>query len=461
MPVPSADVNVAKTPTLLSQPSSLARQNSLILVVGFALVVLIGTVLLRLPIAGATRALTWDEALFTATSATTVTGLVVVTTAVDLSLFGQVVVLILMEVGGVGFIAFSVVLFALIGRRLGLVERAILRESLGVSETSRIVQLTLYVLTVTIGIQFAGAFLLWLRWWPELGFVRGAYFALFHAVSAFCNAGFDLFSGTGTVLFGFGRDPFTLLVMMLLIFIGGLGILVVSDVLFFGRDRRLTIHTKITLLLSAGLILLGLILVLYDEALAGTAFTGMSFEDRFWTALFSVVSARTAGLTIIPLDQLSEASQLVLMISMFIGGAPASMAGGVTLSTVGVLLVAVISTVRGLPQAVIFGRTLPFETIAKAVAIMTVSTLVCFFTTLLLLTDQTSGLFSVGFEVVSAFSNTGYSLGATGELSVFGRVLIAFTMFWGRLGPLTLVVLLAQREHPTLVRYPAEQIVMG
>lgn len=461
MSVPSADVNVAKTPTLLSQPSSLARQNSLILVIGFALVILAGTVLLRLPISGATRALTWDEALFTATSATTVTGLVVVTTAVDLSLFGQFVVLILMEVGGVGFIAFSVVLFALIGRRLGLVERAILRESLGVSETSRVVQLTLYVLSVTIGIQLVGAFLLWLRWWPEVGIVRGAYLALFHAVSAFCNAGFDLFSGTGTVLFGFGRDPFTLVVMMLLIFIGGLGILVVSDILFFGRDRRLTVHTKITLLLSAGLILLGLMLVLSDEALAGTAFSGMPLEERFWTALFSVVSARTAGVTIIPLDQLSEASQLVLMISMFIGGAPASMAGGVTLSTVGVLFVAVVSTVRGLPQAVVFGRTLPFETIAKAVAIMTVSTLVCFFTTLFLLTDQTGGLFSVGFEVVSAFSNTGYSLGTTGDLSLFGRMLIAFTMFWGRLGPLTLVVLLAQREHPTLVRYPAEQIVMG
>lgn len=461
MPAPAADVNVAESPTLLSQPSSLARQNALTLVIGFALVILVGTVLLRLPISGATRPLTWDEALFTATSATTVTGLVVVTTALDLSLFGQFVVLVLIEIGGIGFIAFSVVLFALIGRRLGLVERAILRESLGVSETSRIVRLTLYVLSVTIGIQFVGAFLLWLRWAPELGAVQGAYQALFHSVSAFCNAGFDLFSGTGTVLFGFGRDPFTLVVMMMLIIVGGLGILVMSDLLFFGRDRRLTVHTKITLLLSAGLTLLGLVLVLYDEALAGTAFAGMSFEDRFWAALFSVVSARTAGVTIISLDQLSEASQLVLMVSMFIGGAPASMAGGVTLSTVGVLLVAVVSTVRGLPQAVVFGRTLPFETIAKAVAIMTVSTLVCFFTTLLLLTNQTGSLFPVGFEVVSAFSNTGYSLGATSDLSLFGRMLIAFTMFWGRLGPLTLVVLLAQREHPTLVRYPAEQIVMG
>lgn len=461
MSVPAADVNVAEAPVLLSQPSTLARQNSWVLVTGFALVILVGTILLRLPIAGVGKPLTWDEALFTATSATTVTGLVVVTTAIDLSLFGQVVVLVLMEIGGVGFIAFSVILFALIGRRLGLVERALLKESLGVSETVRIVRFTMYVLSITIGVQLIGAFLLWIRWWPDLGIVRAAYLAIFHAVSAFCNAGFDLFSGTGTVFFGFGRDPYTLSVLMALIIIGGLGILVVSDLLFFVRNRRLTVHTRIALTLTVGLILLGLALVLSDEALAGTAFTGMSAADRFWTALFSVVSARTAGLTIIPLEQLSEASQLVLMISMFIGGAPASMAGGVTLSTIGVLLVAVVSTVRGLPQAVIFGRTLPFETIAKAVAIMTVSTLVCFFTTLFLLTGQTGNLFPVGFEVVSAFSNTGYSLGSTADLSLFGRLLIAFTMFWGRLGPLTLVVLLAQREHPTLVRYPAEQIVMG
>lgn len=461
MSVPAADVNVAEAPVLLSQPSTLARQNSWVLVTGFALVILVGTILLRLPIAGVGKPLTWDEALFTATSATTVTGLVVVTTAIDLSLFGQVVVLVLMEIGGVGFIAFSVILFALIGRRLGLVERALLKKSLGVSETVRIVRFTMYVLSITIGVQLIGAFLLWIRWWPDLGIVRAAYLAIFHAVSAFCNAGFDLFSGTGTVFFGFGRDPYTLSVLMALIIIGGLGILVVSDLLFFVRNRRLTVHTRIALTLTVGLILLGLALVLSDEALAGTAFTGMSAADRFWTALFSVVSARTAGLTIIPLEQLSEASQLVLMISMFIGGAPASMAGGVTLSTIGVLLVAVVSTVRGLPQAVIFGRTLPFETIAKAVAIMTVSTLVCFFTTLFLLTGQTGNLFPVGFEVVSAFSNTGYSLGSTADLSLFGRLLIAFTMFWGRLGPLTLVVLLAQREHPTLVRYPAEQIVMG
>ncbi len=459
----SADVNVPviEHAAELAHPSPLARRNAFVLVVGFAAIILLGTILLRLPISGSRRPLTWEEALFVSASATTVTGLTVITPSQDLSLFGQLVLLLLMEVGGVGFIAFSVVLFALIGRRLGLAERMILKQTLGVLETTRIVSFTLYVLAVTLGIQVIGALLLWLRWGPALGYGRAAYLAVFHAVSAFCNAGFDLYSGTGEILFGFGQDPFTLGVMMALILIGGLGILVVSDLIMYPRYRRLSVHTKLTLVITAVLIIGGLLIVLADEQFTGTALAHLPWPERFWVALFSVISARTAGLTIIQLDKLSPASALVLMVSMFIGGAPASMAGGVTISTVGVLMVAVLSTVRGVPQAVAFGRTLPLETIAKAVAIMTVATLLCFFVTLLLLVDRTGDLFAVAFEVVSAFSNTGYSLGATADLDTFGRLLIVFTMFWGRLGPLTLVVLLAQRERPMLCRYPAEQIVIG
>ncbi|MDQ4147026.1 MAG: hypothetical protein M3120_04980, partial [Pseudomonadota bacterium] len=177
--------------------------------------------------------------------------------------------------------------------------------------------------------------------------------------------------------------------------------------------------------------------------------------------LFSTVSARTAGLTIITIDRLSEASLLMLLVLMFIGGAPASMAGGVTLSTVVVIGVAVTSTVRGKPQAVAFDRVLPFETITKAMAIMTIGTLLCVAVTLVLLVINPQTIFRTGFEVVSAFSNTGYSLGMTPELTPAGRVLIAFTMFWGRLGPLTLVIMLAQRERPVFARYPSERIIIG
>lgn len=445
----------------LSQYSPLARKQSLILLVGFAIIVIIGTVLLRLPISGTNRALTWEEALFISTSATTVTGLVVITPALDLSLFGQIVVLALMEIGGAGFIAFSVLLFQLIGRRVGITGRQIIRDSLGVFETTRIIPFTLSVLGVTLGIQFLGAIVLWIRWRGTLGNAYGFHVAIFHAVSAYCNAGFDLFSGTGKNLFGYATDPFTLITMMLLIIIGGLGILVGVDLAYYYWERRLTVHTKLTLTLTLFLYLFGLGIILLDPNFKGTAFADMNFHDRFWKGLFSVVSARTAGLTIIPINQLSDVSILTIMVSMFIGGSPASMAGGVTMSTVAVLVVTVFSTVRGNPHAVVFDRTLPLETIAKAVAIMAVSSMLVLVVTLMLLADGSGGIKPVIFEVVSAFSNTGYSLGLTSHLDTFGRLLIAFTMFWGRLGPLTFVVLLAQREHPTYVRYPTEKIVMG
>ena len=445
----------------LSQYSPLARKQALILVAGFAAIVLIGTALLRLPISGSHRPLTWMEALFISTSATTVTGLVVITPALDLSLFGQFVVLALMEIGGAGFIAFSVLLFQLIGRRVGITGRQIIRNTLGVFETTRIIPFTLTVLGITIGIQLLGALALWLRWRPTMGDGEAVHRAIFHSVSAFCNAGFDLFSGTGQNLFGYDADPYTLIVMMALIIIGGLGILVGVDLASYYWERRLTIHTKLTLVLTLTLYIFGLAVVLMDPIFEGTTFVDMSWHDRFWKALFSVVSARTAGLTIIPIHELGEASILTIMVSMFIGGAPASMAGGVTMSTLAVLAVTVFSTVRGNPHAVAFGRTLPLETIAKAVAIMAVSMMVVFVVTLLLLADTAGDFTAVTFEVISAFSNTGYSLGLTGELNTFGRLLIAFTMFWGRLGPLTLVVLLAQRERPTYIRYPTEKVVLG
>lgn len=450
-----------EAPSSFGRHSPQARRNALILVIGFALIILIGAILLRLPAAATHRPLTWEEAFFISTSATTVTGLVVITPALDLSLFGQLVVLVLMEVGGAGFIAFSVLLFILIGRRVGLANRMLIQQTLGVFEGAHIARFTLMVLTTVFSIQLAGAGLLWLRWRETLPGAQGAYLALFHSISAFNNAGFDLYAGTNSILFGYDSDPYTLVVLMLLILIGGFGIVIGIDLATYPWDRRLMVHTRLTLTISAILILGGMLVLPADSLFEGAAFAGMPLGERLWKSLFSVVAARTAGLTIISLDQLGHASALTLMVSMFIGGAPASRAGGVTISTVAVLIVSVYSTVRGLPQAIVYGRTIPLETIAKAVAIMTVSTLLCLLASILLLVDMPTEFFAVIFEVVSAFSNTGYSLGLTTQLGTVGRVIIAFLMFWGRLGPLTLVVLLAQRERPLHARYPHEQIVIG
>lgn len=454
----STPIESLRDPTRKRKP----LHTSQVLILGFALMILIGTLLLKLPIASvAPGSIAWNEAFFTATSAITVTGLVVLNTANDFSFFGQIVILILLQVGGVGFVSFSVLLFRLIGRRVTLNERFLIRQTVGVQETGSAVQLAIFVLGITLVLEAIGAFLLWLRWRTLLPGDEAIWYAIFHAVSSYCNAGFDLFAGTDRgVLFGFGADPYTLAVMGILIILGSFGIAVHYDIGTYFRDRSLSLNTRITLWLTLALTLIGLIVMLLDRKLYQDVLAHLSFGEQFVVSLFTVISARTAGLTILPLEDLGESTQLIIMLWMFVGGAPASMAGGVSSSTIGVLLIAVIATAKGRSAAVGFGRTLPHETIAKAVAIMTVSTILVALVTLTIALLHDGNIFVEGFEVVSAFSNTGYSLGMTADLSVLERILIAFTMFWGRLGPLTIVVALAESAQPALVGHPEEPVIL-
>lgn len=434
-----------------------------ILILGFALIILAGTLLLKLP--WATRSgesIAWNEAVFTATSATTVTGLTVLNTANDFSMFGQIVILLLLQIGGVGFIAFSVLLFRLIGRQITLQTRFIIQQSVGASELSRALNLALYVLGVTILLESVGAVLLWLRWRQTLPDGQALWYAVFHSISSYCNAGFDLFSGTDySALFGYGRDWYSLIVMGTLIVLGGFGITILYDLWTYFRDRSLDLNTRFTLWLALILTGAGTAFVMTDAQFHQTLFPNAPVHERVAVGLFTVVSARTAGITLFPIEQLSEASQMVLLFWMFIGGAPASMAGGISTSAFAVLLFAVIATTRGSESAVAFHRTLPAETINKAVAISTVSVLLVVLITLVLVFNKEGPIFAAAFETISAFSNTGYSVGITSDLGVLDRYVIAFTMFWGRLGPLTIVVALAQREHPALLHYPEEPVILG
>ncbi len=433
------------------------------MVLGFAVIILFGTILLTLPIAteGPGR-LSWLEALFTATSATTVTGLIVVGTEPTFSTFGEIVILFLIQVGGVGFITLSVLLFRLIGRRVTLYERTLLSQTLGVGASKGVVPLTLTVLLTTVAIEFVGALFMFIRWQQIMPWSQAAYYSIFHAVSAFCNAGFDLFMGLeDPILLASRRDPVIVIVMSLLITIGTLGITVIYDLIAWPRERHLSLHTRLVLPLTTFLVIAGTLLVIIDEAMSGHALSVLPAGERWLVAFFTIVSSRTAGLTFISLADLGQASQLIIMVWMFIGGAPASMGGGVGISTVAVVLVTLRSTVRGYTDSRAFERTLPTETIFKAVAILAVSTILVTSITVILTLLGDGDLFPVAFEVISAFSNTGYSLGITDGLSQAGRLLLAFTMFWGRLGPLTLVVALAQRRRQTLLHYPEEKIIIG
>jgi len=433
------------------------------LIVGFATIILAGTVLLRLPFATASsQSLTWAEALFTATSATTVTGLVVVPTAETLSVFGELVVLALIQVGGLGFIIFSVVLLRLIGRHMALGERRILRQVMGVKTSHGVVDLALSVLVVTLGIELLGAAILFGSWWPDMGPGKAAYYAIFHSISAFCNAGFDLFGGMEDPLLLGSRQSFVVtMVLAALITIGTMGITAIFDVINFPRRRHFTLHTKLILPVILAMTVVGTTILLAEETLLSSVLSSMTLSERWLTAFFTVVSSRTAGITFLPIQELGAASQLTLMLFMFIGGAPASMGGGIGLTTIAVLLATLHNNVRGFPDVRVFHRTIPIETVFKAAAILLVSTiLVVTVTTLILLFDG-GELVPVMFEVISAFSNTGYSMGITSDLSQFSRLMIVFTMFWGRLGPLTLVVAIAQRSRRTQIIYPEEHIIIG
>lgn len=429
-------------------------------VVGLALLVGMGTLLLWLPVSGATRQLTLDEALFTAVSALATTGLSVITPGQDLSRFGQVVLLGLMQVGGIGFVVGAVVVFRLLGRRITLEERLNLRDSLGGFSADALLTLTGRVVAGVLLIEGIGALLLWLNWLGRYGPGPAAFYAVFHAVSAFTNASFDLFSGAPDAPAAFPTDSVTLLVLAALIIVGALGTPVVADLVRRVRERRLALHTRLTLVVVAALLALGTAALFVGESQPGALFAHLPWPRRLLLSFFHAAT-RTAGFSLQPLDAMIPPNVLVLTLLMFVGGAPASMAGGITTSTLVVLMLAMWTYGRGHSKVVVGGRTIPGETISKAVAILTAATLVVLTVTWLILMTQPATFSEALFEAVSAFSTAGFTLGLTPRLDLFGRLLIALTMFVGRLGALTVVVALARRAPEAPVAYPEEQVLIG
>lgn len=434
--------------------------SALKLIAGLAVLVVAGTLALMLPQAS-TRPLSLSEAAFTATSALAVTGLSVITPAADLTLFGQTLLLILIEIGGVGFMAGAVIILRLLGRKVYLADRLALRDSLGLPEPRAILTVTWRVILTTGILQLLGAMMLWLHWVRELPPGRAAFYALFHAVSSFCNAGFDLFTGAPIPNATFPTDGYSLTVIGALIVLGGLGIPVIADLLSWPEHRRrLALHTRITLFTYAALILVGTIGIWIGESRASLA--DLPPLQAFELAAFQAVSARTAGFAILPSwEGLTEASRWLLMPLMFIGSAPASMGGGVTTGTFAVLILSLWSYARALPDTRVGGRTLAAETVRRAGAVLTVSLLVVGAAAWLILVTHPVGATTALFEVVSAFATTGMSLSFTGQLNLFGRLVIMLVMFWGRLGALTIVVALAKPRPPQPIYYPEETLLIG
>ncbi len=433
------------------------------LVTGLIVLIAIGTALLLLPIAG-THKLSLMEALFTSTSASAVTGLSLFPISKDLTTWGQIILMLLIQVGGVGFIVAVVMIFRLIGHKVTLGERLTVTSSLGLDRPEEITRIMFRAISLMLVIEGIGAVLLFLHW-RIAGIVppgKVVFYAIFHAVTAYCNAGFDLFFGLPQYPNGLPTDPISLIIIGGLIILGGLGIPVYMD-LIFRRKRPFSLHTRLTVAIALILILFGWVGLLISEYRQTGVLSGMPFGQRAILAWFQSVSARTAGFPGLPgFSELNFPSIWMLITLMFIGTAPASTGGGITTGTLVVLLLAVISYARGLDKIRVGKHTLPSGLILRALVVFVISlNLVILATWLLLLTNPFS-LDQSLFEVVSAYSTTGLSLGITTGLNTIGRLILIFTMFAGRLGAITIMISLMGRDKSRkLIDYPEESILIG
>lgn len=431
------------------------------IIIGLALLVCMGTIALLLPGVSSDGFLAPNEALFTATSALSVTGLSIITPSQDLTRFGQIVLLVLIQIGGVGFMVIAVVTFWILGRKVSLPARMALSDSLGLLMPGAIVRLTRRVMLTVLSMEAVGAGLLWLHWRDDLG-DQAVFYAIFHAVSAFCNAGFDLFSGTAAYPQGMPNDSISLSILGGLIFLGGLGIPVLADLLGWPGGKRFSLHTRITLIVVVSLICAGGLGIFVAEHGPGRALHGEPWSRQLLIAFFQSISARTAGFAAIqPFTNISPASELLLLVLMFIGAAPASMGGGITTGTFAALILALWGYAQGQNSAQIGGRSIAPQMIRKAAAVLTVSLFVVLLATWLLLMTHAAPISLALFEVVSAFATCGLTLAFTDDLNLFGQLVIVLVMFWGRLGALTIVVGLAQLRTQQLVSYPEENILIG
>jgi potassium uptake protein, TrkH family len=401
------------------------------------------------------------DALFTATSATCVTGLVVVDTGTTFSYFGELIILTLIQIGGLGFMTFATFLFLLLGKRISLRERLLLKEAINEVDTGGLVRLAKRILLFTFLFECAGALLLSLRFSLEMPAGKAIYYGFFHSISNFNNAGFDIF-GNYRSLTGYVDDPVVVLTVSSLIVIGGLGFMVVNDLYEFRKRRRLYLHTKVVLWMTAILVFGGTLLIFFTEFGNPDTMGPLSPLGKVLGALYQSVTTRTAGSNTLPIGNLRDSTLFFMAICMMIGAGSGSTAGGIKVSTFSVLLAAVKSQFRRKGEVVMFGRSIEPGTILKALAVTFCGISVVIVVTMLLsITDPGYDFLMYLFEAASAFGTVGLTMGLTPALSTAGRIILILTMFIGRLGPLTIGIALTKRAEDTSVHYPKGNILIG
>ncbi len=433
-----------------------------LIVSSFVLLILAGTMLLNLPIASNDgKSIGFFNALFTATSASCVTGLIIVDTLTHWSLFGQLVILSLVQIGGLGLATLATFFSVIMGRKVALREMIVAKESINYFTFEGVAKLIKNVVIITFSIELIGALLLSISFVPRFG-ARGFYLAAFNAISAFCNAGVDIMGG-GKSLTEYNNDPFVLYIITCLIIIGGLGFMVWKDLYEYRKNKSLYLHTKVVLVLSLSLIIFGTALFLFFEHNNPETMGNLTPSEKINSAVFHSVSTRTAGYHSLPVNDMKEISKVATIILMFIGAAPGSTGGGIKVTTFGVVLMAIISQIKGSPETIFFKRRVPHYIVGKALAIIGLSIMLVVTVTTILLAIEDKPFITILYEVTSAFSTVGLSTGIIPDLHNASKALLILTMFLGRVGPLTFAIALtlrANKKRPNIV-YPEGKIVVG
>lgn len=447
----------------------LSLSTTQIILLGFLITIFIGSILLSLPVSSADgQAVPYIDALFTATTATCVTGLVTVPTATTWSLFGQVVILVLIQIGGLGIITIMTGVMLLLNRRIGVSDRLLIQDAFNLNTMSGMVSFVRKVLLGTLIIEGIGAALYMLVFVPEFG-ARGIWISVFNSVSAFCNAGMDIIGLNS--LCGYATDPLVNFTTSALIVLGGIGYIVWWDVIRVLKTRtkqnrkvfrHLTLHSKIAISSTLVLLVSGTVLFLIFEYNNPLTIQSLSLFDKLQVASFQSVTTRTAGFATVPQENLTNASSMVALLLMFIGGSPVGTAGGAKTVTMAVLVCSAISSIRNRNETTLFGRSVSRQSITKAVAVVTASFAIVFTSTVLLSAVMETSALDILFETVSATATVGLSRNLTGSLNLAGKIIIIVTMYFGRVGPISLAVALGSKKtSQNIVKNPTEEISIG
>ncbi|RDY71155.1 Ktr system potassium transporter B [Halobacillus trueperi] len=427
-----------------------------ILIVTFVTLILLGAGLLMLPVA-TTGGISFVDALFTSTSAMTVTGLIVVDTATAFTLFGQVVIMLLIQLGGLGIMTFAVLIYITVGKKIGLKHRLIIKQALNQSAIGGVVRLAKRLLVFSLIVEFIAVVFLSVRWVPEYGWFQGIYASVFHSISAFNNAGFSIWSDS---LSAHVIDPAVNIIITFLFIVGGIGFTVVFDMWRTKEFNRLALQTKLMIVGTLILNTVSFLVILVLEFNNPATIADFSTLGKLQAAYFQAVTPRTAGFNTLDIGQMEESSLFYMITLMFIGGGSASTAGGIKLTTALAILLATFSFFKGREQTSIYNRSLSAHIILKALALTIAGICVVIFTTFLLNLTEEAPFLMILFESVSAFGTVGLSMGLTGDLSLIGKITIIGTMLIGKLGPLTFAFAFA-KQSPDLVKHPEEDILTG